>query len=209
MRQTWILLVAGLAMCAFLPALPSVGARAIYMARTTPAATPTERLVEDTFFLTVGIEVDQRLLPTEKGVSIRPGARLAPGIRMDGTGRVFGRPQRVGTYAGEVQICRGRVCSPERVTFVVLRNVPWAPSVLTFPGRVGEQISGDIRISGGPTGVPPTFTVTDPAALPPGVTIGPDGHVGGVPTTPGVSRVPVRVCLAGNCAGVVVTLIIV
>ena len=167
------------------------------------------RLVEDTFYLTVGIEVQQRLMPVEKGANVRPGARLAPGIGVDASGRVYGRPERAGTYAAQVQVCRGQKCSGERVTFVVLRNVPWAPGVLTFPGRVGERISGSIQIRGGPTGVPPTFTVTNHDALPEGVAIGPDGHVGGVPVAAGVSRVPVRVCLAGNCAGVVVTLIVI
>ncbi|MFG1948859.1 hypothetical protein [Nonomuraea sp. NPDC048826] len=179
------------------------------MARATPAATPADRLVEDTFYLTVGIEVEQRLMPVEKGVSIRPGAPLAPGLGVDASGRVYGRPERPGTFAAPVQICRGQTCSPQQVTFVVLRNVPWAPGVLTFPGRVGERLRAAIPIKGGPTGVPPTFTVTNPDTLPQGVTIGPDGHVGGVPQASGVSRVPVRICLAGNCAGVVVTLIVV
>jgi hypothetical protein len=209
MRQTWILLVAGLAMCAFLPALPSVGSRALYATRAAPAATPFDRLVEDTFYLTVGIEVEQRLMPVEKGARIRPGPRLAPGIGVDATGRVYGRPERAGTYAAQVQICRDQACDEERVTFVVLRNVPWAPGALTFPGRAGQRLDGNIQIRGGPTGVPPTFTVTRQGALPPGVTIGPDGHVGGVPAESGVSRVPVRICLAGNCAGVVVTLIVI
>ncbi|MGI5273219.1 hypothetical protein ACQEUU_29005 [Nonomuraea sp. CA-218870] len=179
------------------------------MARATPAATPYDALVEDTFYLTVGIEVEQRLLPVEKGVSIRPGPLLAPGIGVDASGRVYGRPERAGTFSAPVQVCRGRTCSAQQVTFVVLRNVPWAPAVLTFPGRVGERLYGSITIRGGPAGVPPAFTVTDHDALPEGVTIGPDGQVGGVPTTPGVSRVPVRICLAGNCAGVVVTLIVI
>ncbi|MFD2348465.1 hypothetical protein ACFSTC_02325 [Nonomuraea ferruginea] len=145
-----------------------MGSRALYATRAAPAATPFDRLVEDTFYLTVGIEVEQRLMPVEKGARIRPGPRLAPGIGVDATGRVYGRPERVGTYAAQVQICRDQACDEERVTFVVLRNVPWAPGALTFPGRAGQRLDGNIQIRGGPTGVPPTFTVTRQAALPPG-----------------------------------------
>lgn len=208
MRQTWTLLVAGLGMCAVLPALPSVGTPATHMTGAAPVATPSGRLVEDTFYLTVGIEVEQRLMPTEKGVTIRPRPRLAPGIGVDETGSFYGRPERPGTYAAPVQVCRGQECTEERVTLVVLRNVPWAPASLTFLGRAGEELYGNIQIRGGPAGVPATFTVTNQEALPTGVTIGPDGRVAGTPAEAGVSRVPVRICVAGNCAGVVVTLIV-
>lgn len=208
MRQTWVFLVAGLAMCASLPALPSVGARTIQMARGTPSAHPSEHLVEDTVYVTEGIEVDASLLPLAKGAGFRPGDGLAPGVGVDAGGRLHGTPERTGTYTTPVQVCQGDACVREHVTVVVLPNVPWTPRLLTFPGRVGERLEGRVQIEGGPAGVPPTFTVTDAEALPAGVTIGPDGQVGGVPATAGVSRVPVRVCVGGNCAGVVVTLIV-
>ncbi|WP_336210824.1 hypothetical protein [Nonomuraea sp. LPB2021202275-12-8] len=196
-------------MCALLPALPSTGTRAIYMARGVPAATPSERLVEDTFYVTEGIEVISRLLPLEKGVDVRAATELVPGVGVDASGRLYGTPDRPGTYSAAIRLCAGRVCAEEQVTFVVLRNVPWSPRALTFPGRTGEPLEGRIQIAGGPSGVLPTFSVTDYDTLPAGVSIGPDGNVGGVPTAPGVSRIPVQICVAGNCAGVVVTLIIV
>ncbi|MEV4170586.1 MULTISPECIES: hypothetical protein [unclassified Nonomuraea] len=187
------------------PALPSLTTP---MASETPL-TPTGRnVVEDTFYVTEGIEVNQRLLPTAKGVAFRP-AYLAVGIKVDQSGRLYGRPQRSGTYVARVQVCAGPACRTQQLTLVVLANVPWEPRELTFPGRAGAALDGEIGINGGPPGVVPTFTVTDLDKVPDGVSIGPDGHVGGVPAAPGISEVPVRICVAGNCAGVVVRLIIV
>ncbi|MEV0384367.1 hypothetical protein [Nonomuraea sp. NPDC050643] len=208
MRQRWVLLLAGLALCALYPAVPSFTAPMTPMARQTPLEPAGESLVEDTFYLTEGIEVRQWLLPTTKGVAFR-AAYLAVGVKVDQGGRLYGKPQRSGTYVTPVQICAGQACREQDLTLVVLSNVPWEPRELTFPGRAGTALSGAIGINGGPTGVVPTFTVTDYDKLPKGVSIGPDGQVGGVPQAPGLSEVPVRICVAGNCAGVVVRLIIV
>jgi hypothetical protein len=180
----------------------------VHMSRDTPLDPADRGLVEDTFYLTEGIEVSQWLLPTAKGVTFR-AAYLAVGIKVDQSGRLYGTPQRSGTYVAPVQLCAGQSCSAQELTLVVLGNVPWEPRELTFPGSVGRPLRGEIGINGGPAGVVPTFTVTDHAKLPQDVTIGPDGHVGGVPAAPGISEVPVRVCVAGNCAGVVVRLIVV
>jgi len=108
-----------------------------------------------------------------------------------------------------VRVCSQGACEEQEVTLVVLPYVPWEPRELTFPGRVGAPLDGEIGVNGGPSGVVPTFTVTDHDKVPAGVSIGPDGHVGGVPVKAGISEVPVRICVAGNCAGVVVRLIIV
>ncbi|SDK51112.1 hypothetical protein SAMN05421869_116173 [Nonomuraea jiangxiensis] len=205
MRQKWALLLVGAAVCALSLTVPS-----LTMTRMSEEAPldPRRALVEDTFYVTEGIEVDQRLLPTAPGVDFR-AAYLAVGVRVDGTGRVYGTPRRAGTYTAPIQLCAGLSCHVQRVTLVVLPNVPWEPRELIFPGRVGAALNGEIGVDGGPDGVIPTFTVTNHAKLPRHVTIGPDGHVGGVPEAPGVSEVPVRICVAGNCAGVVVRLIIV
>jgi hypothetical protein len=211
MRQTWAFVVAGLSLCALLPTLPSADMHTVAMSRDLPAQhvdPPTKRLVEDVFYVTQGIEVDHRLLPFQDGLTIRAAA-LAPGVTLDDAGRLHGVPQRPGTFATPVRLCRGQDCVDQQVTVVVLRNVPWQPSQLAFPGRTGNRYDDQIGISGGPTGVPPTFSVTDHGKLPAGVTIGPDGHIGGIPEAAGVSEVPVRICVAGNCAGVVVTLIVV
>jgi hypothetical protein len=208
MRHRWVLLLAGLAMCGLTPLVPSLSSRMATMSRETPLDPMDRRLVEDTFYVTEGIEVSRWLLPAAKGVAFR-AAYLAVGVKVDQRGRLFGTPQRAGTYVAPVQLCTGQVCQEQEVTLVVLTNVPWEPRELTFPGRAGTPLSGEIGVNGGPAGVVPTFTVTDLGKLPQSVTIGPDGHVGGVPTAPGISEVPVRICVAGNCAGVVVRLIVV
>jgi hypothetical protein len=205
MRQTWVLLLAGLAMCALSPAMPSLTTPMVPVARETPA---DQSLVESTFYVTVGIEVNQSLLPVAKGATFRP-AYLAVGVKVDQGGRLYGKPQRSGTFVATVQVCSGASCRQQDVTLVVLANVPWEPRELTFPGKAGTALSGEIGINGGPAGTPPTCTVTDHDKVPEGVSIGPDGQVGGVPAAPGISEVPVRICVAGNCAGVVVRLIIV
>ncbi|MEU6714930.1 hypothetical protein ABZ897_25995 [Nonomuraea sp. NPDC046802] len=208
MRRRWVLLPAGLLICALTAAVPSLTTPMVNMARRLPLGHPGQTLVEDTFYLTEGIEASQSLLPTTKGLTFRP-AYLAVGVKVDRDGRLHGRPQRPGTYVAPVHICAGRSCKEHKLTLIVLSNVPWEPRELTFPGKAGVALHGEIGVNGGPTGVVPTFTVTDHAKLPKGVTIGPDGHVGGVPAAAGVSEVPVRICVAGNCAGVVVRLIIV
>ncbi|WP_188194299.1 hypothetical protein [Nonomuraea sp. SYSU D8015] len=208
MRRRWVLVLAGLAVCALAAVVPSVSTPMTLMSRHVPADPPQSHLVEDTFYVTEGIEVSLRLLPVAKGVAFRSGD-LAVGVKVDQRGRLYGTPERSGTYVAPVQFCAGQACHEQEVTLVVLGNVPWGPRDLTFPGKVGAPLDGEIGINGGPAGVLPAFTVTDYAKLPDGVTIGPDGHVSGVPTTPGISEVPVRICVAGNCAGVVVRLIIV
>jgi hypothetical protein len=207
MRQRWLFLVAGLALCALPPAVPAITAPVEYMSRQTPLG-PESQLAEDTFYLTQGISVSQWLLPAVKGVVFR-AAYLAVGVKVDAGGHLYGTPLRVGTFVAPVQVCSGPSCKEQKITLVVLGNVPWEPRELTFPGKARSALSGEIGINGGPAGVIPTFTVTDHEKLPAGVTIGPDGHVGGVPAAPGISEVPVRICVAGNCAGVVVRLIIV
>ncbi|NUP62377.1 MAG: hypothetical protein HOW71_09395 [Nonomuraea sp.] len=212
MRQRWLFLVAGLALCALPPAMPTLTAPITYVAKETlldpPVDADDQRLVEDSFSFTQGITVGQWLLPVAKGVSFRPGY-VAVGIMVDASGRLYGTPTRVGTFVAPVTLCTGQACEEQLVTVRVLGNVPWEPRELTFPGRAGAVLGGEIGINGGPPGVTPTFTVTDHERLPRGVSIGPDGHVGGVPAEPGISEVPVRICVAGNCAGVVVRLIVV
>ncbi|NUR83092.1 MAG: hypothetical protein HOY71_03285 [Nonomuraea sp.] len=152
--------------------------------------------------------MNERLLPTEGDLDFQT-TDLAPGVRLDQNGWLAGTPERPGTYPAAVELCRGGSCVAQHVTVVVLRNVPWQPGQLTFPGHVGTAMNGEIAVQGGPTGILPTYTVTDDMSMPDGVSIGPDGHVGGVPKQAGVYEVPVRICVAGNCSGVVVTLIVV
>ncbi|MDP4506012.1 hypothetical protein [Nonomuraea turcica] len=212
MRQRWVFVLAGMAVCVLTAAVPSISTMSIntmaLISQQTPTDPPERHLVEDTIYVTEGIEVTSRLLPTAKGLAFR-AKYLAVGVQLDQGGRLFGTPRRSGTYVVPVQLCAGQTCREQEVTLVVLRNVPWVPRQLTFPGKVGVPLDGEIGISGGPPGVLPTFSVNDHARLPRGVSIGPDGHVGGVPATPGISEIPVRICVAGNCAGVVVRLIIV
>lgn len=211
MRLTWGLVVAGLGLCVLVPALPPTATRTVAVSSDLPVPhvdPPTKRLVETVFYVTQGIEVDDHLMPFEDDVTIGP-ATLAPGVTLDEAGRLHGMPQRPGTFAAPVRLCRGQDCADQQITIVVLRNTSWQVSERAFPGKVGNRYDEQITIEGGPMGVPPTFSVTDHGRLPEGVTIGPDGHIGGIPEAAGVAEVPIRVCVAGNCAGVVVTLIVV
>lgn len=198
----WVLLAVGV-LYALTPATSSVSAQS-----ATPAPHPPVQVVENTFFVTEGIEVDERLLLIDETLDI-PGADLAPGVGLDESGLLYGKPKRPGTYTTPIKLCRGLVCVEERITVIVHRNIVWRPGELTFPGKVGVAFNETITINGGAPGALPTYTVTNSSSLPPGLAIGPDGHLGGVPASAGVSEIPVRICLAGNCAGVIVTLIVV
>ncbi|MEV4888044.1 hypothetical protein AB0K48_01460 [Nonomuraea sp. NPDC055795] len=208
----WLVLIGGLAICALIPALPSVGERASSLIRSNGMSPPRTSkpglLVETTFYATLGIEVGERILPFDEQAQIRP-KEVAPGVRVDEGGSLQGKPLRPGTFSSPIELCRGRTCAEDTITLIVYRNVPWEPRNLTFPGKVGEPMNGEISINGGPNGVLPTFTVTDYDKLPEGVSIGPDGHVGGTPAASGHFEIPVRICVAGNCAGVVVKMIVV
>lgn len=212
MRRGWLVLIFGAVLCALILALPSVGRQAAFLVRGTAAAQPTKTsaglVVENTFYITVGIPVDELILPVDDAMKVHPRT-LAPGVSVDAKGRMHGKPTRPGTYTTLVKLCSGQTCQDQPITVIVYRNIPWTASNLTFPGKVGVALHGQITITGGPRGVLPTFTVTDFSALPEGVSIGPDGNVSGVPVRAGISETPVRVCVAGNCAGVVVRLIVI
>jgi hypothetical protein len=198
-------------MCASIPALPSVGEQAAFFVRSDAALLPHDEpghVVEHTFYATEGIPLDERLLPTDERRAVHP-VGLAPGVTVAADGRLVGTPRTAGTYAAPVRLCLGDACEEQTITLVVYRNVPWEPRNLTFPGRVGVPLDGEIAVNGGPAGVLPTFTVTDHGAVPEGIAVGPDGRVGGTPVRSGVSEIPVRICLAGNCAGAVVKVIVV
>ncbi|WP_113701421.1 hypothetical protein [Nonomuraea lactucae] len=169
---------------------------------------PPAHVVVDTFYVTVGIEVHDRLVPYEDDVAVG-ATTLAPGVELDREGNLRGRPQRPGVFATPVRLCDKGHCVEQRVTVIVYDYVSWRPRLLTFLGRVGIRLDGEIGVDGAPTGVLPTYTVTNASKLPRGISIGPDGQVGGIPILSGVSRVPVRICVAGNCSGVVVTVIVV
>ncbi|WP_143022179.1 putative Ig domain-containing protein [Nonomuraea maritima] len=218
MRHWWVVMIAGLAVCLVSPTMSSINTPVVEMSAEHPAtpstfhvaeyAQPDELLVVDTVYLTDGIAVSERLLPHADGVVFHPG-HLAAGVRVAEDGSLSGTARGPGTYVARVRGCVGVKCSESDLTLVVYANVPWQPRELTFPGRVGVPLRGEIGIEGGPPGALPTFTVTDHSKLPRGVSIGPDGAVSGTPAAGGVYEVPVQICVAGNCAGVVVQMIIV
>ncbi|GAA2782838.1 hypothetical protein [Nonomuraea dietziae] len=210
MQWKWLALVALSALCAVMPLVPSMGVRPASMIRDTPVmheAQSPKLLVENTFHVTQGIGVDERLLPVDDNVHFAR-AVLAPGVSVDEAGIMYGTPKRPGTYSTTITVCKDKICADERITLVVHRKVIWSPVQLTFPARLGVLLDSSIGIEGAPEGVLATYTVTDAGKLPPGVAIGPDGHVGGVPTRAGRYDAPVRICVAGDCSGVVVRFIV-
>ncbi|MFE3451202.1 hypothetical protein ACFXJ8_19995 [Nonomuraea sp. NPDC059194] len=210
MQLKWLALAAIVALCAAMPLLPTIGTHSISMIRDTPVVRNVNQpdlLVDNVFNLTEGVVVDERLLTTDH-VQRFERAQVAPGVGVSELGFLYGRPTRPGTYTAMVTMCQADKCTAEPITVIVHERTSWWPSQLTFPGRVDEMIEGQIEIEGGPPGVLPTFTVIDPRQLPPGVSIGPDGHVGGVPKRAGAYDVPVRVCVANDCSGVAIRIII-
>ena len=197
MRRMWPVLLGVLALCALIPLLQSAGAPggSESPVEVKAVAEEPEMLIENSFDVTQGIDVEARVATLQDGVDI-PATALAPGLSLDSTGAIRGAPTTPGSYSRQVRLCHRGVCVEEQVTVVVHPNIPWRPGVLTFSGQVGAAMDSQITVIGGPE-------------LLPTVTIGPDGHVGGTPLRTGVSKVPVRICVAGNCGGVVVTLIVV
>ncbi|MET9341722.1 hypothetical protein [Nonomuraea sp. NPDC003804] len=210
MQLKWLALAAIAAVFAAIPLLPSVSTQPVSMVRDTPVMqnhTRPQLLVENIFHVTEGVEVDERVLTVDSGYYFQR-KEVAPGVGISEIGFLYGTPNRAGTYTSTLKICKGDTCTREPITLVVHTRVSWSPTQLTFPGRVHVMMDSEIEIEGAPRGVLPTFTVIDPRQLPPGVTIGPDGHVGGVPEKPGVYTVPVQVCVASDCSGIVVRIII-
>lgn len=90
----------------------------------------------------------------------------------------------------------------ETVSFTVTNahnTAPAQPSGV-FGGPTGSPLPGRVEARD-QDGDSVTFSVPNPAELPPGVTIGADGAVSGTPTKPGTYQVAVKACDGkGGCA---------
>ncbi|MFI6319062.1 hypothetical protein ACIBG8_16140 [Nonomuraea sp. NPDC050556] len=135
-----------------------------------------------------------------------PG-KLPPGITVTADGRIVGTPTKPGTYTFPVKVCSGGTCTTLSVTLTVGQPVApdWTVNI-TFDGALGRPVKGQITVTGTPYGARPTFTVTDPGKLPPGITVGPDGRITGTPVKAGTYTFTVRICSGTTCMETEVTI---
>ena len=106
-----------------------------------------------------------------------------PGLQVRPEGRIAGVPTTAGQFTIALSVTNG----VERATRTVDLTVVASSSLLIVPealasGRFGETYAGQLRASGGLE--PYRWRVVD-GRLPPGITLNPNGMVGGVPTEVG------------------------
>ncbi|GII94824.1 putative Ig domain-containing protein [Sinosporangium siamense] len=138
-------------------------------------------------------------------------ALLGQGDRAQG--QVFA-PQ-ADEFAGDVKPetpAEGAVKSPEIAVADGVESAAEKPAKgrfavapLEYAGETGTPLKGLIGVTGGRDDALVTVTVSDLAALPDGVVVGPDGRLSGTPTQAGTFEVPVKVCAAGACRYAIVT----
>ncbi|GAA2826644.1 hypothetical protein GCM10020220_014120 [Nonomuraea rubra] len=113
--------------------------------------------MESTYYVTVGIEVSQWLLPVAKGSHIS-AAYLRTVASRSTTERppVAAASSAPALFVAGVQSARGLVPRAERHGRRCWPTCRWEPRELTFPGRAGTALDGRDRHHGGPHRVVPT-----------------------------------------------------
>ncbi|RPJ53921.1 MAG: hypothetical protein EHM24_32330, partial [Acidobacteria bacterium] len=118
-----------------------------------------------------------------------PGVDL-PGLALAGDGRFTGTPSRPGTYSFTLSLTAATEDGDQTVTRRCSLSV--APPVVSVAaqfcplprGTVGADYSATLRAQGGTGGY--AWSIANPGnALPPGLTLSPDGTVAGVPSAAG------------------------
>ncbi len=112
---------------------------------------------------------------------------LPPGLILDpSTLRITGTPTVVGSFSGAIIATNGIKPNASQ-PFTILIDVPplvitTPPSVFAAPATAGTPLDVMLQAQGG---VPPYVWQLVGGALPPGVTLGGDGHLVGTPTAAG------------------------
>ncbi|SDH46628.1 Putative Ig domain-containing protein [Sinosporangium album] len=135
-------------------------------------------------------------------------SKLPPGITITADGKITGTATASGSYAVPIKVCAGTVCGNIVVTLTITTAVSSTLSISVdgFNGVAGRPATGTLTVTGLPAGGTPTFTVTDPGKLPPGITITADGKITGTATTGGSYVVPMRLCMGTACVDFTITL---
>ncbi len=165
------------------PALPPVTVGGTYPVTTLQAANGNGLL---TWFSSASPPAGAGKL--QKGIHTAPPQGLPPGMSFDPAGVLSGTPTLVGVFQFFVTVFDSSVPAGQVATsvFVLTVNPPASGSGQLPNGFVGQAYSQALPVTGG-TG-PFTFTLNG-GALPPGLTLGPDGTLAGVPTATGTYQV--------------------
>ena len=124
------------------------------------------------------------------GISATGATLLPPGLTLDSSGNLTGTPTTAGTFATTIRVLDSNGQSASRTYNVVIRGALSLFTDALPPGNAGTAYAGQITATGGFPGY--TFAVMG-GALPPGLTLAPDGAISGTPTAAGSYTVTVRV----------------
>jgi hypothetical protein len=142
-------------------------------------------------------------------------ATLPAGVSIGADGTVSGTPVAGGNTTAHVKVCGQDDCVWQDVNFAIAGSTgpgpgtqkpPPADPTMSLNGSVNAPISG--TLPGSQAAAPSTFTVTNPAQLPPGVSIDASGNLMGIPASAGNYPIPVKACNATGCTTGTVTLAI-
>lgn len=121
---------------------------------------------------------------------------LPPGLSLSAGGALAGTPTKGGSYTFTVQ-ASGSGASPGTRTYTLAIALGVAPTALPA-GVTGVAYSQALSLTGATA--PVVFTVAD-GALPPGLTLGADGVISGVPTQKGAYAFTAKATDASSAAG--------
>jgi hypothetical protein len=185
-----------------------------------PAATDTPVNIAATAGQPVsGIVTSSTVIPPVS-VLVDP-ATLPAGVSIGTDGTISGTPVAAGNTTARVKVCGQDSCVWKNVVFDVspggtdgsggtghtgAQKPPPADPTMTLNGSANAPVSG--TLPGSAAAAPSTFTVTDPAQLPKGVSIDSSGNLMGIPTSAGTYSIPVKACNATGCTTGTVTLTI-
>lgn len=111
---------------------------------------------------------------------------LPPGLTLATNGALTGTPTASGSFTFGVQATDSTVGTPGTVTgsYTLVVSAPAIVITTPLPDRVFLGRAFSLQLQGGGGAAPYTFAVTS-GALPPGLSLSPDGVLSGTPTTTG------------------------
>jgi len=127
---------------------------------------------------------------------------LPPGLTLSSNGTFSGTPTLAGNYVFQVQVQSGKFTDQKTFTLTIQTAVVTVTTPSPLPnGFVGQSYSLLLSSQSTPGG-----DYWTPVALPPGLTLSPQGLLSGVPTTAGQYNVTVTVQIGGTSVSTTQTL---